>query len=78
MQRIRKSVLDGPGPILPRLGLGEPVAPMGDVGPGADMGDPSGQHVDIAGVIVQTIDLAAHPLDRQSSVAIGQMRENLG
>ena len=43
VQRVRKPILDAAGALLPVGGVVDPVGAMGDVGPGADMGDPRHQ-----------------------------------
>jgi hypothetical protein len=47
VQGVRQAVLDGPGATLPVLVVGEPIDPVGDEGPGADVGDAVGERVDI-------------------------------
>src|SRR5579885_1055763 len=58
VERVGEAVLDGARPLLPARGIGEPVAAMGDVGPGADMGDARRQRVEIAVAAVEPLDLA--------------------
>ena len=48
VQRIGQAILDAAGAFLPIGGVLDPVTAMGDVGPGADMGDPHHQRINIA------------------------------
>ena len=41
MQRIGQFIFDFPGNPLPMLGVGQPVRPVGDEGPGPDLRDPA-------------------------------------
>ena len=43
------------------IGVGQPVRPVGDEGPGADLRDPARQRVDIAGDVIGLVDLGAEP-----------------
>ena len=48
MQRIRQSVFDFARLFLPVCRIGKPSRPVGHEGPGADLGDPVRQRVDVA------------------------------
>ena len=61
MQRIGQFIFDFPRHSLPVIGVGQPVRPVGDEGPGADLRDPARQRVDIAGDAVGLVDLGAEP-----------------
>ena len=43
------------------LGIGQPIRPIGDKGPGADLRDPARQRVDIAIGAIGLIDLGRKP-----------------
>jgi hypothetical protein len=48
MQRIRKTILYRARAVLPMQRIVQPVRPVGDEGPGADMRDAVGEGVDVA------------------------------
>ena len=61
MQRIGQFIFDFPRHPLPVVGVGQPVRPVGDEGPGADLRDPARQRVDIAVDAVGLVDLGRIP-----------------
>ncbi len=75
MQGVAQPILDRAGALLPMAGVGQPFGAMGDIGPGADMGEPADQRVDVAIDLLQPADLIGHPIDRQAA-APGQMAEH--
>ena len=62
MQRIGKLVLDVPRALLPVQGLLDPIRAIGNVGPGADLGDAPDQSADVALGLVDAVDLARDPI----------------
>ena len=64
VQGIRQRVLDRPGPPLPVIAVGQPVAPVRDVGPGPDEGDARHQGVDVAVAAVEAVRSDAPPSPR--------------
>ena len=78
MQRIRKSVLDAPGALLPRRGVLDPVSAMGDVCPSADVRDTRHQSIDVAIDAIEMSHLFCDPIGRQSFFRSGQMEEAMG
>ena len=78
MQRVGELVLDGARQLLPMGGIGQPARAMGNVGPGADMGDAGHQGIDVALGMIQARDLRCHPVGRQAPRMRGQIAENLG
>jgi hypothetical protein len=77
VERVGELVLDGERPILPAGRIVEPAGPMRDVGPGADMGDPLDQRVDLAFGSIEPADLGGHPIPRQPLGRAGQMVPDL-
>ena len=75
VQRIGQAILDAAGAFLPIGSAVDPVAAMGHVGPGADMGDPHHQRVDIAVEPVELRHLAADPGARQPPFRPGELDE---
>ena len=69
VQRIGELVLYSARDVLPMLGIGEPIRPVGGEGPGADMGDAIGERVDIAVGPVGEGDLMREPVDRDGPLA---------
>ena len=61
MQRIGQFIFDLARDPLPMIGVTQPVRPVGDEGPGADLRDPARQRVDIAGDAVGLVDLGREP-----------------
>ena len=61
MQRIGQFIFDLARDPLPVIGVGKPVRPVGDEGPGADLRDPARQRVDIAIGVIGLVDLGAEP-----------------
>ncbi len=78
MQRVRELVLHRAGAFLPVGRVSQPAHAMGDIGPGADMGDAGHQRVDIALGMVQARHLGRHPIGGQALGAGREMAENLG
>ena len=72
VQGVGQLVLDGARALLPMPGVVQPIAAVGDVGPGADVGDARGERVDVAVAAVDPIDLARHPVLGQALLAGGQ------
>ena len=77
VQRVRELVLDASGPLLPVAGVVEPVSVMGDVGPGADVGDALYQRLDVAVGAVEAGDLAGDPVGGQASRIVGEVAIDL-
>ena len=61
MQGIGQFIFNIACDSLPMLGIGQPVRPVGDKGPGADLRDPARQRVDIAVDPVGLVDLGGEP-----------------
>ena len=60
MQRIRQSVFDFARLFLPVCLIGQPAGPVGNESPGADLGNPVRQRVDVAFGRVGAADLLGH------------------
>ncbi len=73
MEGIGELVLDRARPFLPMVGIVEPLGPVGHEGPGAHMGDPHGQSVDIPFRAVQPVQMPGQPIRRQTIVVIQQV-----
>ena len=69
VQRVGQLVLDAAGDALPMLRIGQPVRPVGDKGPGADMGDAVRERIDIAVGAVGLRHLRGEPVGRDRAVA---------
>ena len=76
MERIRQPVLHRPRPLLELRGTLHPVAAMGEIGPGADVGDAGRQGVDVAVGAIQPGDPLGHPVPRQPPARAHEMEED--
>ena len=70
VQRVGEPILQGPGPALPRLRIGEPVGAIGDIGQRAHPREARRQRVDVAFEPVEARELGLHPIFRQPPVAL--------
>ena len=77
MQRVRQPVLDRPGALLPLGGVLQPVAAVGNVGPGADRGDAPGERVDVAVGAVDMADLLCDPVRIEPAAGTRQRKKDL-
>ncbi len=77
MKRIGEPILDGARPLLPLRGLGQPIRAMGDIGPGADMGDARHQGVDVAIEPIETLHLLRDPIHGKPLLRPRQMAIDL-
>ncbi len=68
MQRVGQFIFDLARDVLPVLGVTEPIRPIGDEGPGADLRDPARQRIDIAVDAIGLVDLAREPAIRDFSL----------
>ena len=62
VQRVGQAVLDGARALLPMLRVVEPVGPVGDESPGADVGDAVRERIDIAVGAIGECDLLGEPV----------------
>ena len=76
VERVGELLLDRHRPVRHRLGLGQPVGAVGDIGPGAHPGDPVGERVDVALDVVEPGELLGIPALRD--MAFGQIGEEPG
>ena len=76
MQRIGKPVLHLAGARRPVPAIGEPVRPVGHIGPGPGAGDPVRKRLDIAGHTVEMRQLGGNPGFGQSAIALREMAEH--
>ena len=65
MQGIGQPVLHRAGPFLPVAGVGQPVAAVRHIGPGADVGDALNQGLDVAVGALDADHLVGHPVGGQ-------------
>ena len=65
VERVGELLLDRHGPLRHRRRIGEPVGPVGDIGPGPHPGDPVGERVDVALDIVEPGHLLGIPALRE-------------
>ena len=66
VQRIAQLVLDGARPLLPVARGIQPVRAVRDIGPGADVGQPRDQRVDVAVGTFEPGNLVGDPVGRQA------------
>ena len=78
VQRVGEPVLDTASALLPSRRPFDPVAAMGDVGPGAGVGDAHHQGVDVAIDAVEIGHLPGDPGGRQPFFRAGKMSEDMG
>ena len=78
MQCVGEPVLDLTSPLLPVRRVAQPARAMRHVGPGADVGDPGHQRVDVAVEPLQLRDHAADPVVGQHALRPGQVPVDRG
>ena len=78
VERVRQLIFDGACPFLPVARIGEPVRPVRDVGPGADVRDPRHQRIDVAFDPVQAGDHVGDPVGIQTPARSPELAVDLG
>src|SRR3546814_16136123 len=66
VERVRKPVFQRPRPVAPFAGVGQPIRPMGDIGPCPRGGDPVAKLTDVALQIVKLGAFAGDQIGRAS------------
>ena len=76
VQRVGQGVFDDAGPGAPVIRVADPVGTVRRIGPGAHIGKACRQGVQLAGRLVQPVQLAGHPVVGKVAARAGQVHED--
>src|SRR3546814_3493089 len=76
VQGVRQPVLDAAGTLLAVQRIVDPVAAVGDVGPGPDVGDAGGQGIDVTVGAVEAPDLLVDPRSEEHTSELQSLMRN--